>query len=224
MDLYILRHGTTAWNVEHKLQGRTDIPLDDRGVLMATLTGQTLKDKGVSFDLVFSSPLIRAYETAHLIAPDSNIATDERLLELSFGQCEGKVTDDMLKSDSSPFRFFKKDPVKYNEEIPKEGGESLVSLLERTSDFLREVIEPYAATNKRILVSGHGALNRGLLMHIRGTSDLSLFWGTGLQANCGMTRVTVSLSHEKTPVYETTGESMIFYDESLMIDPSKDLV
>lgn len=219
-----MRHGTTAWNVEHKLQGRTDIPLDDRGVLMAELTGQTLKEKGVRFDLVFSSPLIRALETARLIAPYAQASTDERLVELSFGQCEGKVTDIMLRSDDCPFRFFKKDPVKYNEEIRLADGESLDSLLERTSDFLREVIEPYAGTSKRILISGHGALNRGLLMHIRGTSDLSGFWGTGLQANCGMTKVDVSLSREETPVYKTTGESMIFYDESLMIDPSKDLV
>ena len=219
-----MRHGTTAWNVKHKLQGRTDIPLDDRGVLMARLTGQTLQEKGISFDLVFSSPLIRAYETAQIIAPYASIVKDERLLELSFGLCEGHVTDDMLKSDTDPFRFFKKDPVKYNEEIQNVDGESLDSLLARTSSFMREVIEPYAGTDKRILISGHGALNRGLLMHIRGISDLSEFWGTGLQANCGITGVEVSLSQEETPVYGTPGESMIYYDEDLKIDPNKDLV
>ena len=191
---------------------------------MATLTGQTLKDKGICFDLVFSSPLKRAYETARIIAPDTPIVTDERLAELSFGQSEGHVTDDMLRSDNEPFRFFKKDPVKYNEDVHLVKGESLDSLLERTSSFLREVIEPYAGTDKRILISGHGALNRGLLMHIRGITDLSEFWGTGLQANCGITRVEVSLSQEETPVYGMPGDSLIYYDEDLKIDPSKDLV
>ena len=136
MEIYIVRHGTTAWNRVHKLQGRTDTPLDDQGVLMAEMSGHDLKDKGIFFDMVFSSPLQRAHETARLLAPYAAVVTDDRLTELCFGLCEGNITDDMLASSDSPFRFFKKDPVRYNESAKLVEAESLDELLDAADDKL----------------------------------------------------------------------------------------
>jgi len=220
MELFILRHGTTEWNRKHKLQGRTDTPLDSTGILMAEASGRTLKDMGITFDLVLSSPLQRARETARLIAPGAEIITDERLTELSFGQMEGEVTDVMLQSSDSPFRFFKNDPARYNAEAPSAGGESLDELLVRTAAFMRDRIEPLASTDKKVLISGHGAMNRGLLMHVRGLSDLGHFWDGGLQVNCGITEVSLTAPHG-VPVYGEAGKCRFYYDESLMIDPEK---
>ena len=68
MIIYILRHGTTEWNRDHKIQGSTDILLDDVGREMARQTGLSLRDKGIKFDVVYSSPLKRAYQTALMVS------------------------------------------------------------------------------------------------------------------------------------------------------------
>ena len=63
--LYIMRHGKTEWNELHKLQGRTDIPLNEEGRKMAEQAREKYKD--VSFDICYCSPLIRARETAEIV-------------------------------------------------------------------------------------------------------------------------------------------------------------
>ena len=61
MKLYIIRHGETPWNAEGRLQGQTDIPLNENGIRLAKITGEALKD--VPFDFAISSPLKRARQT-----------------------------------------------------------------------------------------------------------------------------------------------------------------
>lgn len=62
MEIYIIRHGETRWNRERKLQGRADIPLNENGIALAARTGIGMKD--IPFDFCFSSPLLRAKQTA----------------------------------------------------------------------------------------------------------------------------------------------------------------
>ena len=211
MEIYIVRHGTTSWNRERRIQGRTDIPLDETGMNMARQSGLALKNLGISFDKVFSSPLMRAYETARLLSPGSDVKKDERLIELYFGQYEGQ--------DARLLPFFGKEPAVYNEKASSYGAESLKDLLIRTSSFLEEEIEPLAGSDLKVLISGHGAMNRGLLMHILGTSDFSKFWGAGLQANCGITKVTLTKCADGIIRYERPGECQTYYDDNLRIDP-----
>ena len=87
--LYIIRHGKTDWNERHKIQGRTDIPLNDEGRAMAEEAREEYKD--VNFDVVFCSPLVRAKETAEILLKGRNlpINIDDRLMEMSFGEYEG---------------------------------------------------------------------------------------------------------------------------------------
>ena len=126
MLIYIVRHGTTEWNSEHKIQGRTDIMLDSLGREMARQTGERFKELGITFDRIYSSPLKRAYETARLIAdpeyrqdPESTeieksdkIIIDKRLRELSFGRQEGQHVESMMLDITVPFRYFKSNPDK----------------------------------------------------------------------------------------------------------------
>ena len=63
--LYIMRHGKTDWNAKHKLQGRTDIPLNEEGIQMAEQAKEKYKD--VNFDICYCSPLVRAKQTAEII-------------------------------------------------------------------------------------------------------------------------------------------------------------
>ena len=117
MILYVIRHGETKWNVERRLQGRSDVELNEYGIYLAEVTAEALKD--VNFDVIYSSPLIRAYKTAEIIRGDRNIniITDDRLKEMCFGDYEGKVTDTL------PDEFWKffDDPVNF---VPAGNGET----------------------------------------------------------------------------------------------------
>ncbi len=86
--LYIMRHGITDWNQAHRLQGKTDIPLNDEGRAMASAAAEEYKD--LHIDICFCSPLKRAYETATILLKgrDIPIKADERLSEMSFGECQ----------------------------------------------------------------------------------------------------------------------------------------
>ena len=94
MKLYIIRHGETSWNKQKKLQGQRDIMLNDAGIRLAELTGEGMKD--IDFDLVISSPLIRAKQTAELVMAGRHLPmiTDRRIIELSFGDWEGECVRD----------------------------------------------------------------------------------------------------------------------------------
>ena len=82
--IYILRHGKTDWNVLRKLQGRTDIPLNETGRAMAAEAAE--RYAGVHFDVCYSSPLVRAKETAQIILKDRDVPIyiDDRLMEMFF--------------------------------------------------------------------------------------------------------------------------------------------
>ena len=100
--LYIMRHGKTEWNELHKLQGRTDIPLNEEGRQMAKIAGEKYKD--INFDVCYCSPLVRAKETAKLVLEGRNVPIiyDERLREMSFGIYEGT---NRPPSPASPFKI-----------------------------------------------------------------------------------------------------------------------
>ena len=84
--LYIMRHGKTEWNELHKLQGQTDIPLNENGRKMAREAGKRYRE--IHFDICYCSPLIRAKETAELVLEGRAvpIVTDDRLMEMCFGE------------------------------------------------------------------------------------------------------------------------------------------
>ncbi|HEX2859939.1 MAG TPA: histidine phosphatase family protein [Alphaproteobacteria bacterium] len=91
-----VRHGQTDWNVEGRVQGHTDVPLNAEGVRQAASICQTLLENHV--DYVISSPLTRALKTAAYIAETHQkpIHIDSRLKERTFGSYEGQRTDELL--------------------------------------------------------------------------------------------------------------------------------
>lgn len=187
MNLYIVRHGETDWNTEKRIQGQTDIELNENGVRLAELTSEGLKD--VEFDYIFSSPLKRAYKTAEIIRGErtTEIVRDDRLKEMFFGEYEG-TTKAERPADCCITTLFK-DPGNY---VAEGGAESLENLTERAAAFLEEHVFPTEATkpDAKILLIGHGALNKALmscLMHW----DKKDFWGYVQQKNCTVTIVGI---------------------------------
>lgn len=202
MEIYIVRHGETIWNEKKLLQGRTDIELNENGRRLARITGEHLRD--THFDVVFSSPLQRAYETARLIIGDRDIPikTNDLIKEMCFGDWEGQNMSQLLKDESQDFQYFFKQPQLYH---PTGKGETFEELCGRASRFMTEYIEPLASTCERVMIVAHGAINKAMMMHVK-HHELKDFWSGGLQQNCNVIILDYS-----DGTYNIIDETRIFY-------------
>jgi len=95
MSFYVLRHGQTDWNVQMRLQGSTDIPLNETGRAQAHAAAKILAGEGIT--RIIASPLSRALETARIVGAASGIepVIDQRLIERNFGLFEGMTIDEV---------------------------------------------------------------------------------------------------------------------------------
>ena len=180
--LYIMRHGMTDWNLRHKLQGKTDIPLNDMGRQMASDACERYKD--VHFDVCYCSPLTRARDTAELVLKGRNIPIiiDERLAEMGFGIYEG--IEEVFEKPECPVRVLFFNPDQY---VAVNGAESLEDLISRTGSFLDEIAYPLVKEGKDVLIVGHGAMNSAIIGQVRHT-PLKDFWAEGLE-NCKLIKL-----------------------------------
>ena len=176
--LYLMRHGRTDWNVRHKLQGRTDIPLNEDGRQMARDAHDEYLD--THFDICYCSPLIRAVETAEILLEGRNvpIVKDDRLLEMCFGDYEG--IEHSFKIPDCPINVIFQDPASYKESVG--GAETIEELNARTKSFLDELVYPKIAEGKDVLIVGHGAMNCSLISNVKNLPRED-FWSWGL-AQC----------------------------------------
>ena len=176
--LYLMRHGRTDWNVRHKLQGRTDIPLNEEGRQMARDAHDEYLD--THFDICYCSPLIRAVETAEILLEGRNvpIVKDDRLLEMCFGDYEG--IEHSFKIPDCPINVIFQDPASYKESVG--GAETIEELNSRTKSFLDELVYPKIAEGKDVLIVGHGAMNCSLISNVKNLPRED-FWSWGL-AQC----------------------------------------
>ena len=155
------RNTATPWNKELKLQGSTDIELDEDGVRLAKETGEAIED--VHFDACYSSPLKRAVDTAKYVLRDRDIPIieDYRLSEVNFGDWEGrdcsKTSTEIPPHATDRFFDLKQEPVS----TPH--GENVQQVLDRTKSFFDEIVDDPENENKRILLSMHGASGRALM-------------------------------------------------------------
>lgn len=189
MMLYIVRHGETDWNRQKKVQGHTDIPLNEYGRHLAEETAEGMKD--IPIDIGYTSPLKRARETAEIILKGRNIPLldEPRIQEIGFGIYEGIHTGTQEKEPGSDeFNLFFTDTASY---IPPEGAESVEELYERTGQFLEELCGRRKLEDKNILISTHGAAMTALLNRIKGNVTVAGFWKDEVPPNCSVTMVEV---------------------------------
>ena len=179
--IYIIRHGQTELNKKNLLQGRSDEPLNKEGCLQAEQLKEFFDSEGITFDHVFSSPLIRAVQTAQIASGREDMKADERLLEMDYGPYEG--TD--LKAIPPELLHFFMDFV--NNPAP-EGMEKLDNVVKRSGDFLEDIRE--AAKQGNILVSTHAVAMKGLLEYLTPGSNGS-YWSKTI-GNCAVFAVEVS--------------------------------
>lgn len=187
MKLYIVRHGVTKWNALKKVQGSADIPLAEEGVRLARTVGEALKD--VPFDLCFTSPLMRARQTAELIlgARKVPVIPDPRIQEIDFGDLEGtRFKDDQGKVVSREMEIFFEDPVHFQR--PR-NGENIEDICKRTREFWEEKIHDPNLQDKTILITSHGCAVRALLRNVY--TDKKDFWHGCVPPNCSVNLVEV---------------------------------
>ena len=188
MKLYIVRHGETDWNKERRLQGKTDIPLNEFGRKLAVETASGLAD--VTFDVAYTSPLIRAKETAEIIKKaDTPLLEDDRIKEISFGIYEGLCcAKENWEIPDDGFENFFFHPENY---IPPEGGETFISVINRVSDFLDEITTKPEHEAKTVLIVCHGVVVNAFLKIIKKRA-LSEFWQDKVQNNCAVNIIDVT--------------------------------
>ncbi|MBP5248698.1 MAG: histidine phosphatase family protein [Lachnospiraceae bacterium] len=173
--LYIMRHGITDWNKARKLQGRTDIPLNDEGRAMARAAAEEYRD--LRLDVCYCSPLKRARETAEILLKgrDVPIIPDDRLMEMGFGEYEGLA--DSYKIPDCPINLLFQSPEKYKKSIG--GAETFDELFARTGSFLKEIAEPLLEQGKDVLIVGHGAMNSCIIVQ-RKHLPIEKYWSNGI--------------------------------------------
>lgn len=203
MKLYVLRHGETAWNTRRRLQGQSDILLDEEGIRLAALTGQGMKE--IPIDLVISSPLLRARQTAELVmyGRDLPLLTDRRIMEMSFGDWEG---ESILDSTILPADFEEKfyhDPM---HAITPPGGETFAEVLKRTKEFYESLCKNEQYADLSILISTHGAAGRCFMNNF--FEDKEDIWHGGVPKNCAVSIVDV-----RDGVGTIEALDKIFYDD-----------
>ena len=197
--MYIIRHGQTPWNARKCLQGRSDVDLKENGIYLAELTGKALRD--VTFDMAFTSPLIRAKHTAQCILAGREvpIIEDERLIEISFGIYEGCCyAEENRQVPQQWIENFFHAPQDY---VAAPGGESLDDVEKRTRDFMEDICSRKELQDKTILVSTHGCALRGLLNSIR-ESNREDYWHGGVSKNCAVSIVTCNRGEKPVLVEE----------------------
>lgn len=180
-SLYIVRHGETDWNKEGKLQGQVDIDLNKTGQRQARLLAK--KFRVLHFDAIFSSDLLRAKQTAEILALEHKLAVDTTkvLRERNFGRLEGKVAKEAWQELKKELDTFNRLPHEQKKSFRFADEETDEELLERFITFLREVAVGYQG--KTVLIVCHGGLMRPLLIHLgHGSYDN---WPAGTIENTG---------------------------------------
>ena len=133
MLLYVVRHGQTVWNLEHRCQGISDIPLTEIGREEAKKLAPLVKS--LDIDVVISSPLERAIDTAKILVNNElPINIDDRIIERDWGMNEGMKVDEVDQFDCWD--------VILNTNV--QGIERVQDFMKRVSEFIEDIKYRYA--------------------------------------------------------------------------------
>ncbi|MEQ1503236.1 MAG: histidine phosphatase family protein [Myxococcota bacterium] len=143
----LVRHGRTAWNLERRFLGATDLPLDEVGRAEAVALGRAA---GGRFDAVYASPLVRALDTARALAPPEPAVVDG-LRELGHGALEGLEGTEAIALHPAFFRAFVDDPTHVR--LPG-GGETFAEVRDRALSALAGILASHRP-GERVAVVTH---------------------------------------------------------------------
>jgi broad specificity phosphatase PhoE len=166
--IYFIRHGETDWNLEGRLQGQKDIPLNDVGRVQAEEAARKLQALVPHFeDLAYvASPMTRTRETMEILRATLGLhpevyRLDDRLVELTFGVWEGMTWKEVRKAEPALAALREQDKWHY---APPGGGESYAMLVDRIRPILDDL------TRDTVIVA-HGGVARAFLSICCGVSS-----------------------------------------------------
>jgi len=160
--IFLIRHGNTEFNEKKLFRGHFDVPLDSVGINQAEKTGKFLKV--INFDIIYSSPLSRAYRTAKIIKKyqSSNdnieIIKEDGFTDLNFGNWEGKGYDEVKSLYPEIYNQWIQEPFKAS--IP--GGETLYNAQNRSWETLKEIVAKN--TSSFLAIVTHRVINKLLIL------------------------------------------------------------
>ena len=198
--LVLIRHGESAWNLENRFTGWTDVGLTDTGVAQARQAGQLLKDAGYEFDIAYTSVLKRAIWTLwHCLDTMDRtwlpVVNDWRLNERHYGALQGLNKADMAKEfgaeqvliwrrsyDTPPPVLDAADPrgqrgdIRYAKLAPEQIPltECLKDTVARVLPCWHERIAPAISSGQRVLIAAHGNSMRALVKYLDDISDADI--------------------------------------------------
>ena len=182
--LILIRHGQSEWNELNLFTGWKNPVLTKKGEKEATDAGKLLREKGIIFDIAFTSALKRAQDTLTIILKEIDqtslkIIKDQSLNERDYGDLSGLNKDEARKKWGED----KVHQWRRSFDIPPPGGESLKNTAERVLPYYERNIVPRINEDLNILITAHGNSLRSLVMHIDNISPddiVKLEIGTGV--------------------------------------------
>ena len=188
--LLLVRHGETEWNTLGKFQGCTDIELSKNGINQA----ENLKSKlNGEFDVIYSSPLKRAYETAKIVTKDTNkdVKILEDIREINFGEWEGLTISQISEKYPEIFKAWRTD----KKEAPFLGGDaSTKNAVNRALRCIMDIIKKNKG--KKIVIVAHGGIIKAALIGLFNW-DMSMYHKIALGNTCIN---TVTFNDELKPI------------------------
>jgi len=168
--MILVRHGETEWNRVERFRGRADVPLNEKGLSQAELTGRRVAAEWRPM-AVYSSPLSRAVKTAEAIAWhfDLKLETHPGLIDIDYGQWQGLTPDEARKQWPEVVNAWYNAP--HTACIP--GGETLAALRSRAMRTVHELASLHEG--QTILLMGHTVINRIILLGVLGLGN-DRFW------------------------------------------------
>ncbi len=167
--LVLVRHGQSEWNLKNLFTGWHDADLSEQGVAEAKTAGQKIKAKGFTFDLCFTSALIRAQRTLDLMLAEIGqtglpITRDQALNERDYGDLVGLNKDDARKKwGEEQVHVWRRSYA-----VAPPGGKSLRDTGARVWPYYINRIQPHVLRGEKVLVSAHGNSLRALIMALDG--------------------------------------------------------
>lgn len=158
MQIHLVRHGETDWNLAQKIQGSTDTELNETGILQAKQLASKLFADGIHPAAIYTSPLKRAHVTADVIAGNFKLSVFPHpgLAEINFGSWEGLTWDQVRETYPDDYRKWRQE----RRYLHPTNGESYQELLDRVLPAMREIVEAEGGISceKELLIVVHSAI------------------------------------------------------------------
>lgn len=167
--LILVRHGRTAFHVNGRYAGTTDVELDEVGRQQVEKVVERLSS--IEFGDIYSSPLSRCYDMAKAVAEDHGQAViiDDRITELNMGHWDGQTYVEIIKNEGELLRKWTEDPTSLT--VP--GGESLIAVQERAMEWFAKATADHPEGT--IMAASHGGPIRAILSAVLGLPLAHLF-------------------------------------------------